>query len=247
MIDLNADLGEGMGTDEALLRVVTSANIACGGHTGTPDTMRTAVELATENGVVIGAHPSYPDRQGFGRRPMNLGEDDLVDTLGEQVQTLIDQAAAAGRRVRYIKPHGALYHEVLRVPEHGRALIETAAHWGLPVLLAPQARTGDLARSAGEHGVQILGEGFVDRAYGDDGGLRSRTEEGAVLTDAKLALDQALSLARGQVRTVSGRLLNLRVNSLCVHGDTPGAVTLAESIRAGLEQARVTVGAWSEQ
>lgn len=245
MIDLNADVGEGMGSDDALLGLVTSVNIACGGHAGTRAQMREVIERAGQQRVAIGAHPSYPDREGFGRRPMALSRAALHETIGQQVADLIDEASAAGDTVRYIKPHGALYHEVLHNSEHADALVSVAAHLGLPLLLAPQARDSAVGQIAERHRVALHSEGFADRGYDDAGILLPRTEPGALLTDADVALTQAIDLSRGRVRTASGATLTVNVTSLCVHGDTPGAVALAQSIRTGLEEARVRIGAWS--
>lgn len=246
MIDLNADLGEGMGSDDDLLGIVTSANIACGGHAGDRGSMRRTVAHARSRRVAIGAHPSYPDREEFGRRKLTIAGSALQESLTEQIGALAAIAGEEGARVRYLKPHGALYHAVLDDDEHAEALVTAAAEHALPLLLAPQARERTIGALARMTGVKIYSEGFADRGYDDEGFLLPRQRPGAVFSRVDDALAQALDLARGTVRTHSGAQLPMLVRSICVHGDTPGAISLARSIRAGLSNAEVDVRAWSE-
>jgi len=246
MIDLNADLGEGMSGDDDLLGIVTSVNVACGGHAGDRGTMQRTVARASSRRVAIGAHPSYPDREEFGRRRMTIPSAALRDSLSEQIAALAAIAGEEGTQVRYLKPHGALYHAVLDDDEHAGALVAAAAEHSLPLLLAPQAHQRTVGALAEARGVRIYGEGFADRGYDDEGFLLPRQRPGAVVSRPEDALAQALELARGRVRTHSGAQLPMTVRSICVHGDTPGAIELARSIRAGLARAKVDIRAWSE-
>ena len=222
MIDLNADLGEEVTDDEALLAVVTSANVACGYHAGNPAIMRAVCEEAARRGVSVGAQVSYADRENFGRVAMHVGYDLLRDQVDEQVRVLSEIAEAAGTVVRYVKPHGALYHRVIVDADQAAAVL--AGSGGLPVLGMP----GELLTQAAAAGRTVLHEGFPDRAYGPDGRLMPRSEPGAVLTDAPRIAQRAVELATDSAR---------RIDSVCVHGDTPGAVEHARAVRRALESA----------
>jgi 5-oxoprolinase (ATP-hydrolysing) subunit A len=221
-IDLNADLGEevtdDLALDTELLGVVTSANVACGFHAGTPAIMAQVCALAAERGVSVGAQVSYDDRANFGRVPRDVPAGVLRDQVAEQVEALRLAAEGAGTTVRYLKPHGALYHRVLEDPVQATAVLDGSG--GLPVLTMP----GELGRLAQERGRRVVLEGFPDRSYTAEGRLVDRGEPGAVRHDAAAVCDAALALAH-------------EVESLCVHGDTPGAVALATSVRRALEDA----------
>jgi UPF0271 protein len=228
-VDLNADLGEGfgawrLGDDEALLDIVTSANVACGFHAGDPSTMRRVCAAAAERGVAIGAQVGYRDLAGFGRRRIDYDPDELRDDLLYQIGALDAFARLAGSRVSYVKPHGALYNTAVREEGQAGAVVAAVAAFdrSLPVLGLPGSALLRLADGAGLRPVE---EGFADRRYRPDGTLAPRTEPGALLTGAEEVVAQALRLATG-----TGR-----VASLCLHGDTPGAVTLAGAVRAALE------------
>lgn len=245
-MDLNADLGEGFGAwrmadDQALLGVVTSASIACGFHAGDPRTMAAAVEAAARRGVNIGAHVAYPDLVGFGRRPMSLSaEEVLTDTL-YQVGALAGIAARYGAQVRYVKPHGALYHAVATDHQLAEALAEALALWPAPLWLMVPSGTVAAAAAAGR-GVDVVAEGFADRAYLPDGTLLSRSRPGAVLQHEAAVVDQALSLASsGTVTAVDGSTVVVPADTICVHGDTPGALSLAARLRGALERRGFTV------
>ncbi|MFD6490919.1 LamB/YcsF family protein [Streptomyces sp. NPDC059944] len=248
-IDLNADLGEGFGRwrltdDEQLLSVVTSANVACGFHAGDAATMRRVCELAAERGVRIGAQVSYRDLAGFGRRAMDVPSDELAAEVAYQIGALEVFARAAGSRVAYVKPHGALYNRIVHDEEQAAAVVEgvALAGAGLPVLGLPSSRFLKVAERAG---LPVVTEAFADRAYTPEGTLVPRAEEGAVITDAEEVVERSLGLARsGVVTTRSGERVPVRARSLCLHGDTPGAVGLARRVRERLESSGVCVEAF---
>ncbi|MYU25580.1 5-oxoprolinase subunit PxpA [Streptomyces sp. SID8352] len=249
-IDLNADLGEGFGRwrltdDEGLLSVVTSANVACGFHAGDPVTMRRVCELAAERGVTIGAQVSYRDLAGFGRRAMEVPRAELAAEVAYQVGALEVFARAAGARVAYVKPHGALYNRVVRDAEQAAAVVEGVllAGGALPVLGLPGSR---VLEAAGRAGLPVVAEAFADRAYADDATLVPRGAQGAVVTDADAVVERSVDLARaGTVVALSGARIAVRARSLCVHGDTPGAVGLARRIRERLAASGVRVEAFA--
>ena len=218
-VDLNADLGEEVTDDEALLEVVTSANVACGYHAGSDEIMRAVCASAARRGVSIGAQVSYDDRENFGRVARDVEPGLLRDQVADQVGTLSSIARAEGTTVRYLKPHGALYHRVIDDEVQARAVLEGSG--SLPVLGMPGALVLDLARAAGRTGLL---EGFPDRAYGQDGRLVPRDQDGAVLSDSDTIAANAVELAR-------------EVDSVCVHGDSPGAVGHARAVRRALEAA----------
>ncbi|MET8506686.1 5-oxoprolinase subunit PxpA [Streptomyces sp. NPDC004787] len=249
-IDLNADLGEGFGRwtltdDERLLSVVTSANVACGFHAGDAATMRRVCALAVERGVRIGAQVSYRDLAGFGRRAMDVPADELAAEVAYQIGALEVFARAAGASVAYVKPHGALYNRVVRDAEQAAAVVSGVllAAPGLPVLGLPGSRLHEAAAAAG---LPVVGEAFGDRAYRADGTLQPRGEEGAVLHDPAEVVERSVSMARfGTVDAHCGSPVAVRARSLCLHGDTPGAVELARRVRSALEAAGVRVEAFA--
>ncbi|ELP67468.1 LamB/YcsF family protein [Streptomyces turgidiscabies] len=250
MIDLNADLGEGFGRwrltdDEQLLSVVTSANVACGFHAGDPPTMRRVCELAAERGVRIGAQVSYRDLAGFGRRAMDLPPDELTAEVAYQIGALEVFARAAGSRVSYVKPHGALYNRAVHDEEQAKAVIDGVllAGTGLPVLGLPGSRLLALAEAAG---LPAVPEAFADRAYTEEATLVPRGQDGALVTDPEAVVARSVTLARtGVVASRAGTPLAVRARSLCVHGDTPGAVDLARRVRERLEASGVRVEAFT--
>ncbi|MGI5424499.1 LamB/YcsF family protein [Streptomyces sp. CA-179760] len=249
-IDLNADLGEGFGRwrltdDERLLSVVTSANVACGFHAGDAATMRRVCELAAERGVRIGAQVSYRDLAGFGRRAMDVPSAELAAEVAYQIGALEVFARAAGSRVAYVKPHGALYNRVVHDEEQAAAVVDGVllADASLPVLGLPGSRLLDLA---GKAGLPVVTEAFADRAYTDAGTLVPRTRDGAVVTDPEAVVERSSSLARsGEVTSHSGTRIVVRARSLCLHGDTPGAVELARRVRERLETSGIRVEAFT--
>ncbi|MEU8458119.1 LamB/YcsF family protein [Streptomyces griseoaurantiacus] len=250
MIDLNADLGEGFGRwtltdDEALLSVVTSANVACGFHAGDPSVMRRVCDLAAERGVRIGAQVSYRDLAGFGRRAMDVPGEELACELAYQIGALRVFAQAAGARVAYVKPHGALYNRTVHDAEQAAAVVAGVrlAGGSLPVLGLPGSR---LLAAAEEAGLTAVPEAFADRAYTPEGTLVPRREANAVVTDEDAVVRRALALGvGGAVEAVDGTTVAVAARSLCVHGDTPGAARIAARVREALEEAGVEVGAFT--
>jgi UPF0271 protein len=217
-VDLNADVGEGFPDDERLLGLVTSANVACGFHAGSTELMRTVCAGAARHGTTVGAHPSYRDREGFGRRALEVAPEALRSDVAEQVETLAAVAAAEGASVGYVKPHGALYTRAIGDRDVATAIVAVACDHGLAVLAWPGSELHEQARAAG---LQAVAEGFADRGYAN-GSLVPRDEPGALL-ESGAAAAQAVELARaGGVR------------SICVHGDSPGAAALAAQVRAAL-------------
>ncbi|SEO51512.1 UPF0271 protein [Actinacidiphila rubida] len=248
VIDLNADLGEGFGRwrltdDEALLTVVTSANVACGFHAGDPATMRRVCELAAARGVRIGAQVSYRDLAGFGRRAMDVPAGELAAEVAYQIGALEVFARAAGSRVSYVKPHGALYNRAVHDAEQAAAVVAGVRLAGdLPVLGLPGSR---LLAAAADAGLPRVAEAFADRAYTAEGTLVPRSRPGAVVEDPDEVAARAVALARdGRVVAATGEPVAVRARSLCVHGDTPGAALLAAGVRRALERAGVKVEAF---
>jgi 5-oxoprolinase (ATP-hydrolysing) subunit A len=246
LADLNADLGESfgawtLGDDAAMMQIITSANVACGFHAGDPLTLRKACELAAARGITIGAQVSYRDLAGFGRREMDVPPAELTAEILYQIAALDGIARAEGASVRYVKPHGALYHRVARDPAQGEALIQAVRAYdpSLPLLTKPDGHAAQIARAAG---MRVVTEAYADRAYGADGALVSRAEPGAVLTDQDLVASRAVRMVLdGAVQATDGTQVRLDARSLCIHGDTPGAVALARAVRDALEQAGVTL------
>lgn len=246
--DLNCDLGEyphliDSGVDDALLSVITSANIACGGHAGDAQTMLRTVRAAGAAGVAIGAHPSYPDRANFGRKAMEMPVGAVEDSVFEQVQSLQQIANEAGFVLGHVKPHGALYHKAATSPEIareiGRALLRVGPK--LAMVCLADAPTQSVWSGMG---IRVVGEGFADRRYEPTGGLRSRELPGALIDDPEQAGEQAVRIAKGQgVEASDGSTVIVRATTLCVHGDTPHAPEIARAVREALERAGVRVKA----
>lgn len=242
-IDLNSDLGEGVGGDAAVFGIVTSANVASGGHVGDEASMAACVALAIEHGVSLGAHPSYRDREGFGRREVEIDSAELRDEILRQIEALAAIATPAGTRIRYLKPHGALYNRIAVDPVQADAVALAARDAALPLLgLADTA----IHAAADRHGVAFFREAFADRAYLPDGTLAPRSIEGAVITGPLAAAECAVRMAvDGRVETLDGTVIRVEVDSLCVHGDTPGAVAMAAAVREQLAAAGVELRAFA--
>lgn len=243
-IDINADLGEGCGEDEALLAIVSSCSVACGGHAGDVDTMARTVRNALANGVVVGAHPGYPDRDGFGRESGYLRGDRLYESLTRQVTDLADIAAELGARLRHVKPHGALYNDAIDDRELADVIARVTAEAPGSAALMGMAGT-ELERAAARLGLQFVAEAFIDRAYEPNGTLVSRKEPGAVHDELGVATTQAVRLAtEGRVTSRSGEEITVRADTLCIHGDTPGAAAKARAVRDVLESHGVDIRAY---
>ncbi|MGE3179203.1 MAG: 5-oxoprolinase subunit PxpA [Vicinamibacterales bacterium] len=247
-IDLNADLGESFGNfvigeDAALMPFITSANVAAGFHGGDPSVIRRTIRLAVSHGVRIGAHPSYPDLQGFGRREIRMSDWEVEDAVLYQIASVAGIARAEGTTLQHVKPHGALYGVASRDPRIADAVARAIAAFDASlVLFAPPGSA--LARAGASAHLLVVREGFADRRYGADGALASRSAAGAVIEDADLAAEQAVSIVRhGTVVALDGTAVALRVDTICVHGDHPGAAARAARVRAALEAAAVSVTA----
>ena len=242
-VDLNSDLGEGAGTEAALMPLITSANIACGGHAGNDNTMRAAIELAMKNGVVVGAHPGYPDRERFGRVPLEMDPRELIEAVRRQIDAIAGIASRLGARIAHVKAHGALYNQAERDPAVARNIlfgIQAATGGHELVVFAPPDSA--MYAEAKAMGMKAAREGFIDRAYEPDGTLRPRTIAGALVTDPAAAAAQALAFLRdGGVTTTDGSFLKLEVDTLCIHGDTPGAAEIALAVREALRSAKAKV------
>jgi UPF0271 protein len=243
-IDLNADLGEAAGDsgdalDAALLEVVSSANVACGGHAGDDASMARVVAACADRGVAIGAHVSFPDRAGFGRRPLPMGPAELLASLCQQLDALLAVAQQRGAVVRYIKPHGALYNVSVVSDAPAAILVELASQYRLPLLTIGG---GQLHQLGAGSGLKVFGEFFADRAYEPDGTLLPRSRAGSVITDpARVTARVARLVAQGRVEAHDGSDVPVTADSVCVHGDTPGAVRLAQQVRAALAEAGAAV------
>ena len=245
-MDINSDLGESfgawrMGDDAAMLGIVTSANVACGFHAGDPAGILETLRAAAQHGVAVGAHVAYPDLVGFGRRNMDPTSQELVADVIYQIGALQGLAAAAGTRVRYVKPHGALYNTIAQDERQANDVI-TALLAVDPSLTLMALAGSPLIGWARARGLRVVAEAFADRAYNDDGSLVSRRLPGAVLHDADAIAERMLRLVQtGEVESITGRSVPVQADSICVHGDSPGAVEMARRIRARLEQAGVAL------
>lgn len=248
-IDLNADVGEGfgawsMGADEALVEHVTSVNVACGFHGGDPAVIDRTVARAVRAGVAIGAHPGYFDLRGFGRREMQLPASEVEADVLYQVGALQAFARAHGVPLTHVKPHGALYNQAAADAALAAAVARGVARVDPSLILVGLASSTVMPRAAESHGLRFAGEAFADRRYEPDGTLVSRTHTDALILDAREAALQAVRIAeRREVCSRGGTVVSLSAHTLCVHGDTPGAVTLAVAVREALEGAGVTVRA----
>ncbi|MCQ8186338.1 5-oxoprolinase subunit PxpA [Parvularcula maris] len=238
-IDLNADLGEGMEHDEALLRFVTSCSVACGGHAGDAVSMRRTLKLAKVAGVRVGAHPSYPDREGFGRRSLDIDQAKLEASLTDQITALRRIADTEEYTLTHLKAHGALYNDATGDEVKAELLVRLIENL-LPgaSLLGPP---GSALERASHGRLAFLAEGFIDRGYRQDGTLVPRTERGAFVSEPDAQLSQALALATEKPLEADGGMLRLKAATLCIHGDGPGADQVAQRLRAGLAQSGVSV------
>jgi UPF0271 protein len=247
-IDLNCDMGEipeaiADGTQSALMRSITSANVACGGHAGDPTTMRATIEQALRAGVSIGAHPGYADRENFGRLELKMAPSEVAKSVFEQVQALAQVAESCGARVMHVKPHGALYNQAVRNRALASAIAQGVGRWNRDVVLVGLAGSPmlDVFREAG---FAVAAEAFADRRYEPDGTLRSRKFEDALIRDPGVAGRQALGMVeKGVVKATDGSEVPVAAQTICIHGDTPGAAAIAAEVARTLVEAGVRVSA----
>jgi UPF0271 protein len=245
-IDLNADIGETSGksethNDQLLMRSITSGSIACGFHAGDPSVMRSTVRLAARAGVAIGAHPSFADSTGFGRRVVNVDPEAIADLVLYQVGALAAIARAEGVMLQHVKPHGALYNMSVRRADVAEAIATAVAAFDESLVMIGLPGS-ELLAAAARRGLPIAAEGFADRGYEPDGSLTPRELSGAVLTDPDLVAHRALKFARdGQVVARDGSVLTAKVDTICVHGDTPRSGELAAAVRSALERAGIAI------
>lgn len=245
-IDLNCDMGEipeaiADGTQEALMRSITSANVACGGHAGDEQTMRATIQEALRAGVAIGAHPGYPDRENFGRLELKMAPKEVAESVFQQVRALAQVAESCGAPVVHVKPHGALYNQAVRNRELASAIAEGVVRWRRDVVLVGLAGSPMLEVFRGA-GFTVAAEAFADRRYEPDGTLRSRKFEDALIRDPKEAARQALGMVEREVVTASdGSEVVVAAQTICIHGDTPGASAIAAEVARSLREKGVTL------
>jgi 5-oxoprolinase (ATP-hydrolysing) subunit A len=242
-VDLNADLGEGSGHDVELFEFISSANIATGFHAGNSDTMHAAVSAAKQHGVAVGAHPSFFDRENFGRKELKVSDQEVFDAVAYQLGIFQAIASPLDVQPNHVKPHGALYNMAVRDAKLADAIARAIESVDPKLILFAPDNT-ELARAGEAHGLQIAREIFADRNYLDDGWLVPRTRPDALLRDPKEAAARVLRMLReGKVRSVEGHDVDVRGETICVHGDTPGAVEFARELRAQLEREGVRISA----
>ncbi len=245
-IDLNSDIGESFGNwtfgdDSAIIASVSSVNVACGFHAGDPASIRDTCSAAAAAGVTVGAHPGYRDLAGFGRRFVDMTPKELTNDVIYQIGALQALARAAGTDVLYVKPHGALYNTIVHHSVQAQAVAEAIASVdpSLPIMVLPNS---EIQQAAAAVGLRTVAEAFADRAYNPDGSLVSRTLPGAVLHSIEAVTEQALRLAtEHRVRAFDGTILEVQAQSICLHGDTPGAVAMAAAVNSALVSAGVTI------
>ena len=243
-IDLNCDMGEMPeaivdGTQGALMRSITSANVACGGHAGNEETMRLTIEQALRYGIAVGAHPGYPDRENFGRLELNMAPNEVAESVSEQVRALAQVAQTCGAQVVHVKPHGALYNQAVRNRELARAIADGVARWRRDVVLVGLAGS-PMLEVFREAGFAVAAEAFADRRYEPDGTLRSRKFEDALIRDPEKAARQALGMVeRGVVKASDGSDVAVAPQTICIHGDTPGASAIAAEVARVLRESGV--------
>ena len=245
-IDLNCDMGESygawqMGADAEVMPHISSANIACGFHGGDPATIRKTVQLAVEHGVAIGAHPSLPDLQGFGRRVMKISPQDMYDLVLYQAGAVEAFARAAGSRLHHVKCHGALYNMAAIDEALSEAMVRAAKDLGVMLYVLSNSKNFEIAKKAG---IAVAGEVFADRGYSDDGTLAPRDRPGGMIEDAEQSVKQVLGMIEGgYVTSLSGKRVPVAADTLCLHGDQPGAAQFARALRKVLQEKNIAVAA----
>jgi len=245
-IDLNCDVGEGYGNDAELMGLVTSANIACGYHAGDVETMRSTVATALDKGVAVGAHPSYPDLEGFGRRAMNMSTAEVFEIVAVQIIALRDITISAGGRLRHVKPHGSLYNQAAKDPELARTIAAAVRSVDKDLILF--GLSGSVLIDAGvEAGLRTAAEVFADRTYRNDGSLTPRSAPNALIMDTDQAVSQILRIVtQHEVNTIEGAAIPIVANTICIHGDGENAVEYARTIRESLLQNKVEIAPVSD-
>ena len=248
IVDMNSDLGESfgnykLGMDDKILEIVTSANIACGFHAGDSSVMQKTVALAVKNGVALGAHPGYPDLVGFGRRKMDIAPSDVYNMVVYQVGALAAFAKAAGTRLQHVKPHGAMYNMAAKDAKLAEAIAQAVYDVDKDLILYAQGGTESI-KAAEKIGLRTASEVFADRSYQDDGTLTPRSQPGAMITDEEKSIAQVLSMVlEGKVTALSGKVIPVKADSICLHGDGPKALVFANKIRSVLLENGVKVAA----
>lgn len=242
-IDLNSDMGESygaytIGADDEILRWVTSANVACGWHGGDPSVMRRTIQRAKELGVRVGAHPSYPDLLGFGRRVMQITRQEARDYILYQIGALRAFAGALGVTLQHVKPHGAIYNAAVKDRELSLGIAEGVGDAGGDLILVGLPES-ELVKAGQEVGLRVAREAFGDRAYNEDGTLVSRKVAGSLITDPDAVAERVLGFTRGTVKAITGKEIRIAADTICLHGDTPGAGTIARRVRERLEAAGI--------
>jgi UPF0271 protein len=242
-IDLNADLGEGGNHDSALLALVSSANISCGAHAGSEANIRAALQTAKQHGVRVGAHPSYPDRDNMGRKVMPMSAQQLEESLLQQLTHLRNLASDLSVTIAFVKPHGALYNQAAQDLTLATQVANTIRQFDASLTLVGLAGS-QLLRAGQRAGLRTCAEAFVDRAYQDNGSLVPRSSVGAIIEDTELAMQQALNIISCQrVQTHDGKVIPMAADTLCIHGDTPQALTFARALRRRLDEAGIGIRA----
>ena len=242
-IDINCDMGEGFANDSALMDYVSSVNMACGYHAGDPATMQKPGEYAIEKCIAIGAHPSYPDREGFGRRPLILPLDEVYDVVVEQLEALSEICRSLGTRLRHVKPHGYLYNQSARERNIAGVIAEAILHFDQTLVLVGLSGSYSISE-ARSLGLRTASEAFADRTYRYDGSLTPRTEPNAVITDATAAAEQAFQIVdQGKVEATNGELIRVEADTICIHGDGENALEFAAAIHAKLVENEIKIEA----
>lgn len=242
-IDINCDLGEGCGNDAELMKCISSANIACGYHAGDAETMKRTVDLAIGNGVAIGAHPSYPDRENFGRTAMEMSLDDIREMVTDQIAALDKFVRSAGGKLMHVKPHGALYNRSARDAELAASIAEAVRDFDNTLILFGLSRSSSISEAV-KVGLRTASEVFADRTYQTNGSLTPRTESNALIKNTDTAITQVLDMIKyGRVRSTEAIMIPIVAETVCIHGDGEHAVAFARAVKSTLKENGVTITA----
>lgn len=240
-IDINCDMGEGAGHDEDIMGLISSCNIACGGHAGSKESIANTINLATENKVSIGAHPSYPDKENFGRKAINISATALRLTLIDQLRFILEQAKIQQAIIQHIKPHGALYNDLKKDKQKAEVVVDVIKEMNplLTLVAPPRSAVKEIAQ---ENGLNVKTEGFADRAYEDDFSLRPRLRPGAVLTDKKAILKQVMDMVlENKIDLGEGKVLKQKFDTICIHSDTKNSLTILRYLNAQLRLKNIAI------